>query len=125
MSIFESAGRLGATLVAMVQTRVELASVELQEEAQRMLRYLVLSLMALLLGAMTLVLITFFIILLAWDEHPLLATGVLAGLYGFGAFMLVSKVKAEIRNKPPLLASTLAELKKDAECVRAGRTPHD
>ena len=40
MSVFESAGRLGAALVAMVQTRVELASVELQEEAQRMLRYL-------------------------------------------------------------------------------------
>lgn len=125
MSIFESAGRLGATLVAMVQTRVELASVELQEEAQRMLRYLVLSLMALFLAAMTVTLITFFVILLFWDEHPLLATGLLAGLYGLGAFMLAAKVKAELRSKPALLAATLAELKKDAECVRTARTSHD
>lgn len=125
MSIFDSAGRLGATLVAMVQTRVELASVELQEEAQRMLRYLVLSLMALFLAAMTLALVTFFIILLCWDEHPLLATGLLAAFYGVGAFLLMAKVKGEIRNKPAMLASTLAELKKDAECVRNARAAHE
>ncbi|MFD2367572.1 phage holin family protein [Pseudoduganella sp. GCM10020061] len=118
MSIFESAGRLGATLVAMVQTRVELASVELQEEAQRMLRYLVLSLMALFLAAMTVVLVTFFVILLFWEEHPLLATGLLAILYGFGAILLMMKVKSEIRSKPALLSHTLAELRKDVDCVR-------
>lgn len=125
MSIFESAGRLGATLVAMVQTRVELASVELQEEAQRMLRYLVLSLMALFLAAMAVVLVTFFVILLFWDEHPLAAAGVLAVLYGGGALLLAIKVRAEIRAKPALLASTLAELKKDAECAHNARTAHD
>lgn len=125
MSVIESAGRLGATLVAMVQTRVELASVELQEEAQRMLRYLVLSLMALFLAAMTVVLVTFFVILLFWEQHPLLATGLLASVYAIGALLLMSKVKSEIRAKPALLASTLAELKKDAECVRHAREAHD
>jgi uncharacterized membrane protein YqjE len=118
VSIFESAGRLGATLVAMVQTRVELASVELQEEAQRMLRYLVLSLMALFLAAMTVVLVTFFVILLFWDEHPLVATVLLALLYGTGACLLMLKVKSEIRSRPALLSNTLAELRKDAECMR-------
>lgn len=125
MSIAESAGRLGATLVAMVQTRVELASIELQEEAQRILRYLVLSLMALFLGAMAVVLVSFFIVLLFWDEHPLLATGLLAALYGIGALMLTLKVKGEMRRKPALLASTLAELKKDAECVRNARSANE
>ncbi|HYE41490.1 MAG TPA: phage holin family protein, partial [Ramlibacter sp.] len=105
--------------------RVELASVELQEEAQRMLRYLVLSLMALFLAAMTVVLVTFFVILLFWDEHPLAAVAVLAALYGGGALLLAAKVRGEIRAKPALLASTLAELKKDAECVRNARTSHD
>ena len=50
---------------------------------------------------------------------------VLAALYGGGAFLLAAKVRGEIRAKPALLASTLAELKKDAECVRNARTTHD
>ena len=120
MSIFDSAGRFGASLLAMLQTRVELASVELQEEAQRALRYLVLSLAALFLAAMTVILITFFVILLFWDENPLAAVAVLAVLYGVGAFLLTARVKAEIRSRPALLAHTLAELRKDVECMRGG-----
>ena len=120
MSIFDSAGRFGASLLAMVQTRAELASVELQEEAQRALRYLVLSLAALFLAAMTVILITFFVILLFWDENPLTAVAVLAVLYGAGAFLLMAKVKSEIRSRPALLSQTLAELRKDVECMRGG-----
>lgn len=78
MSILDSAGRFGASLLAMLQTRVELASIELQEEAQRALRYLVLSLAGLFLAAMAVILITFFVILLFWDENPLTAVAVLA-----------------------------------------------
>jgi len=120
VSIFDSAGRFGASLMAMVQTRAELASVELQEEAQRALRYLVLSLAALFLAAMTVILITFFVILLFWDENPLTAAAVLAVLYGAGALLLMTKVKSEIRSRPALLSQTLAELRKDVECMRGG-----
>lgn len=124
MSIFDSAGRFGASLLAMLQTRAELASVELQEEAQRALRYLVLSLAALFMAAMTVILITFFVILLFWDDNPLTAVAVLAVLYGAGAFALMAKVKSEIRSRPALLAQTLAELRKDVECMRGG-TDHE
>lgn len=120
MSIGESAGRLGATLLAMLHTRVELASVELQEEGQRMLRCLVLSLAALFLAAMTVVLVTFFVILLCWEEHPLLAVAVLAALYGTGALLLAAKARKTIRNRPGLLSATLGELRKDMECFRGG-----
>ena len=120
MSILDSAGRFGASLLAMVQTRVELASVELQEEAQRALRYLVLSLAALFLAAMTVILITFFVILLFWDENPLTAVAVLAVLYGAGAILLMAKVKSEVSSRPALLAQTLAELRKDVDCMRGG-----
>lgn len=120
MSILDSAGRFGASLLAMLQTRVELASVELQEEAQRALRYLVLSLAALFLAAMTVILVTFLVVLLFWDENPLTAVAVLAVLYGAGAFLLMAKVKSEIRSRPALLSHTLAELRKDVECMRGG-----
>lgn len=120
MSILDSAGRFGASLLAMVQTRAELASVELQEEAQRALRYLVLSLAALFLAAMTVILITFFVILLFWDENPLTAVAVLAVLYGAGAILLMAKVKSEVSSRPALLAQTLAELRKDVDCMRGG-----
>ena len=54
MALFASAGRIASTLVAMVGTRLELAAVEFQEDARRLLGHLVWSLLAVLLAVFAL-----------------------------------------------------------------------
>ncbi len=56
MSIADTAGRLAATLLSMVQTRLALASLEMEEQSRRYLGFLLMSLLALFLFGIAIVL---------------------------------------------------------------------
>lgn len=118
MAIADTARRLGGTLVAMLHTRLELASVELQEEAQRLLGYLVWALLSLFLLGVAVVMVALFVVVLFWDSYRLEAIGGMALLFGAAAAVIGLKVKASIAGKPRLLADTVAELRKDAMMLR-------
>ena len=118
MSFTENAGRLGATLVAMIQTRAELAAVEVEEESLRFLSYMVRALLALLLVGIAVVLGVFLVILLFWDSYRIEAVvGLMALLLGASAW-LGMRVRADIRNKPRLLGATMAEIHKDLAAAK-------
>ncbi|MGZ3183545.1 MAG: phage holin family protein [Telluria sp.] len=125
MALLESAGRFGATLVAMVQTRLELAVVEVEEESQRFLRYLIMALFALFLAGIAVIMVALFVVLLFWDSYRLQAVLAMAALFLAGAGVLAGRVKREMQSKPPLLGSTLAELRKDIDCVKALGGAHE
>lgn len=118
MALLESAGRMGATLAAMLQTRLELAVVEIEEESQRFLRYLILALLALFLFGIASVLVALFVIVLFWDSYRLAAVAGTALVFIAGGAILAIKVRAEMRAKPPLLADTIGELRQDIACIR-------
>jgi uncharacterized membrane protein YqjE len=73
MAILAAAGRVASTLVAMVGTRLELAAVEFQEDARRLLGYLAWALLAVFLAAGAAMLVALFVILLFWDSYRLQA----------------------------------------------------
>lgn len=116
--MLSSARRLGGTLVAMLHTRLELASVELQEEAQRLLGYLVWALLSLFLLGVAIVMVALFVVALFWDSYRLEAIGGMALLFGAAAALIALKLKASIAAKPRLMADTVAELRKDANMLR-------
>jgi uncharacterized membrane protein YqjE len=118
MAIFSTVGRLASTLVAMVGTRLELAAVEFQEDARRLLGYLAWSLLAVFLAAGSTMLAALFVILLFWDTYRLQAVAGMAALLGIGALLIVSSVRSKLNAQTPLFADTLAELRKDVEYVR-------
>jgi uncharacterized membrane protein YqjE len=118
MAIFATAGRIASTLVAMIGTRLELAAVEFQEDARRLLGYLAWSLLAVFLAAGAVMLVALFVILLFWETYRLQAVAGMAALLGIGAFLIVSSVRAKLNAQTPLFADTLAELRKDVEYVR-------
>lgn len=121
MAIFESVGRLGATLVDMVHTRLELAAVEVEEESQRMLGYLLFALLALILFGVAFLLLAFLVIVLFWDTHRVAAVGSMAALFGVAGAVIATKVKSGFDNKPRLLQNTIEELRKDIAYARTAR----
>lgn len=121
MAIFESVGRLGSTLVDMVHTRLELAAVEVEEESQRMLGYLLSGLLALILFGIAFLLLAFLVIVLFWDTHRVAAVGGMATLFAAAGAIIAMKVKAGFDSKPRLLQNTLEELRKDIAYVRSAR----
>jgi uncharacterized membrane protein YqjE len=118
MAILAAAGRVASTLVAMVGTRLELAAVEFQEDARRLLGYLAWALLAVFLAAGAAMLAALFVILLFWDSYRLQAVAGMAVLLAAGAGLIVMSVRSKLNAQTPLFADTLAELRKDVEYVR-------
>lgn len=121
MAIFESVGRLGSTIVDMVHTRLELAAVEVEEESQRMLGYLVYALLALSLFVMAFLMVSFLVIVLFWDTYRVQAVIGMAALFGISGALVAMKVKAAFESKPRLLSNTIEELRKDIAYARTAR----
>ncbi|MFL6674275.1 MAG: phage holin family protein [Massilia sp.] len=117
MAIAAAAGRIAATLVAMVHTRLELAAVEVQQEAQRLLGYVAWLLLAVFLAAGAFLLAALFVILLFWDSYRLHAVAAMAALFALAGAAIVMKVRASFDARPPLLSATLAELRNDVAFV--------
>ena len=118
MAILAAAGRIVSTLVEMVGTRLELAAVEFQEDARRLLGYLAWSLLAVFLAAGAAMLVALFVIVLFWDSYRLQAVAGMAAVLGMAALLIVGRVRSGLKAQATPLAATLAELRKDVDYLR-------
>jgi uncharacterized membrane protein YqjE len=118
MVIAESALRLAATLVAIVQNRVQLVSTELEEESLRYFSYLVLSLAAMFCVGVAILLGVMLVVVLYWDTHRTGLLFTLMALFGIAGAVLGWRVRAQYRQRPVLLAHTMTELSKDYELLK-------
>ena len=124
MGFLAAGGRIAATLVAMASTRLELAAVEFQEDARRLLGHLAWTLLAVFLAAGALLLAALFVIAIFWDTYRLQAVGGRAVLFGAAAGIIVMKVRSSMNAEAPLLSATLAELRNDIDYLRHATAHH-
>ena len=110
-----SVKRLLGTLSAIVATRLELLSNELQEERLYLTRMLLLSMMALFCFGLAVLLLTVFIVVLFWDDHRLAVLGALSASFFALGTLLVMLLRGKARAKTKLFSASLAELAKDRE----------
>ena len=113
MPIVESFKRLMTSVAAMLHNRMELASIELEEESLRIFSAVLTSLLALFCGAMAVNLIVFLCILLFWENHRFAVIGVFIVLFAGACLFLVRRVRQNYAKKPGLLSATLEEIRKD------------
>lgn len=117
-------GSARAVLVALLeigQTRLQLASTELEEERLRIAELLLFATAALFFLGIGLVLATLLLVLLFWDARVLVLALAAAVSLVIGAGLAVTW-RRKAAAKPPLLASTVAELKRDREALIAPPT---
>ena len=101
-----------------VQTRLELLTVELQEEKLRLSAVaLNIVLCGLLLG-FGLVFLLIFLTVLFREEHRLLALGVATAACLGGGLLAATNAALELRRGSQLFAASLAELKRDRQAVQ-------
>lgn len=118
MSITAAVRRIGANVLDLARTRLELAAIELQEGAQRVFGYLAWAFAAAVLGLFALGLVILFVLVLFWDTHRLAAVGGMAVLFILGTLFAVMRLRAGLAARPPMLPATLAELRKDAAALK-------
>jgi uncharacterized membrane protein YqjE len=110
--LVDSLKRVARTAAAIAQNRLELLLVELQEERSRLFDLLLLAATGIVFGLMTLIVLTFTIVVMFWDGHRI---AVLAGLgvtYLAGATLAFRRFSLRLRDEEAF-SGTLAELKKD------------
>jgi uncharacterized membrane protein YqjE len=116
--LFDSAKTLLATLVAIVHDRLELFSTELQEEIGRVAYLLLWGAVALFFAFLGIAFLGLLVVIAVWDDHRLLAAGVIAGLFLVLAATAAGLARHQIGAKPRPFDASLAELSKDRELLQ-------
>ncbi len=114
---WSSVSRLIQTLRDIGENRIELFLLELQEERVRLFDALFLLAAGIICVLMTLILITFAVIVVFWDTHRLLVLGILTGIYGVAAVAVLAALYSRLQ-RWQAFAATLDQIKKDSECFK-------
>jgi len=112
--LLDSLKTLTGTLIAIVYTRLELLSTDLEEERERLAILLILMLVALFCIGVGIILAVLLIVVAFWDTHRLLVLGGFTGLFLAGGLSASWLALHKLRTKPRLFAATLAELYQDS-----------
>jgi len=110
--------RLGDSLVALLQTRMEILSLEWVEERGNLAR-LVLAVLAIVVCLQLAVAVgLMFLLLVIGEEHRVAVLGVAALVLLLAAAGGALGLRAWLRRRPPMFGTTIAELRKDREWIR-------
>lgn len=108
--------RIADRFISIVENRLALALVEIQEEREKILRslwYAIAASICLLLAGIT---VTAIVIIAFWGNHPIVALLVLMAFYLSVAGVFSLRL-AKLQREWNVLSATIEELKKDRECL--------
>ncbi len=117
--LFQSLNNFLATFVAIVHTRLELLTTELQEEVRQVGGILLWAFIAAFAAMMGLFLAALVVIFVFWDTHRIEAGLAMVGLFVVVTIAAGLMLRHKLSTKPPLLDDTLAELAKDRDQLEA------
>jgi uncharacterized membrane protein YqjE len=115
--ILESLRGFGRNGIGLVQNRIELFSVELEEQKLRFIRLLVLTAAAIFLANTALLTVSAAIVILAGEKARVWVLVGLSAIYIAGALWAVMALKKELRSAPPAFENSLSEFRKDTELL--------
>jgi uncharacterized membrane protein YqjE len=115
--VLDAAKRMLATLIALVHTRLELFTTEIEEEIQRAASILLWGLVALFFGSLTVLMIAVTILIVFWDDNRILAAGLITGTFLVLTALFALLARTRLRAKPRFMAASIEELKRDREAL--------
>jgi len=116
--MFDSLRSLLAHLLELLQVRLELLTTELSSEVKRAALVLLYAFIALVFGALSLLLLAVTVVIALWNEHRLLAAAIVTGVFAAITALALWQLVRRLRGQPRLLAGTLDELRRDREALQ-------
>jgi uncharacterized membrane protein YqjE len=113
MALGQSLSQLGTSFLLVVSQRLELASLDIEEELLRLGTLLAGTLVVSLLFALALALATTAVVVYFWDSARMAALLGLTALFTVAGAGMAWCLSRMLQNKPRFMASTLAQLEKD------------
>ena len=118
-AVWGSLLRISAGVLAILHTRLSLAGVELEEEAQRLFGALALALGVAIFGALALLVFTLMLVFWLAPDNRVAGMATIALVYAVIAIFLAWRLRRVFVLRPPIFSATLAELEKDGDALRA------
>jgi len=115
--LLNSLKNLTVTLIAIIHTRLELLSTDLEEGRERFISLLAMAFVSLFSLCFGAVLLTILVVVVFWDTHRLLVLGSLTGLFLVTGAILGAVVVSKLKSMPRMFEASLAELIKDHQEV--------
>lgn len=119
--LLHSLKNLTVTLIAIIHTRLELLSTDLEEGRERFISLLAIAFVSLFSLCFGAVLLTILIVVVFWDTHRLLVLGSLTGLFLITGAILGLIVIGKLKSMPRMFEASLAELIKDHQEIDSQR----
>jgi uncharacterized membrane protein YqjE len=115
--LMDSATRMLATIIALVSTRLELFTTEIEEEIQRAASILMWALVALFFGSLTVLMVAFTVIIIFWDDHRILAAVLVTASFLLATLIFALLARSRLKAKTRFMAASIGELKRDREAL--------
>lgn len=116
--LWASVQNLLSTLIAIVQTRVELVATELEEEKRRLLGVMAWGAVAVLMACFSLVFLAVFVTVVFWDDR-VVVLGAITVLFLIGGGLAWQRVGKLLQTSSGLLSASIAELDGDRQALAA------
>lgn len=113
--LFASVKGVAASLLAIVQTRLELLAADVAEERERLTSLLVLVLLALFSFGVGIVLLALLAVIALWESNRLLALGALIGFFLCFGGVFAALAFNRLRAAPRMFDASISELQKDRD----------
>jgi uncharacterized membrane protein YqjE len=113
LGLLASIRRFGATLVALIRTRIELLSTEVEVELQRALIILLWMMLALLFAGLTVLMFTVTLLVVFWDDHRILVASLITLASAITTAVTAYLAYVRVKHKPRFLAASIEELRRD------------
>jgi uncharacterized membrane protein YqjE len=114
----DSLAGLGDNLLGTLQERIELISVELQEEKYRLVQLIIWISATVFAATMTLTFLTLTVVYLFWDTARLAVLGGFTGLYGVALVLVVIALRRVFTHQPKPFEATIESITEDRACIR-------
>ena len=111
--LLSSLKNLTISLIAILHTRLELISTDLEEGRERFISLLALAFISLFSLCFGAVMLTILVVVVFWDTHRLLVMGSLTGLFLIVGAAIGAVVMRRLKRMPRMFEASLAELIKD------------
>jgi uncharacterized membrane protein YqjE len=109
---------LGDGLLASVQDRLQLFTVELQEEKFRLIQTFIWISAAVFTGMMAIAFASLTLVYLFWESARLAVLGGLTVLYAGALVVIIIAFRRYLARQPSPFAATLHEIGEDRACIR-------
>jgi uncharacterized membrane protein YqjE len=112
----DASKRLAQRALVILENRLELVMVEVQQEREQILLAVWLALGAAVFGLLAGVALTVVIVVALWQHSPVAAMLILTALYSVTAMLFYTRL-AKLQRDWQTLPATIDQLRKDRECL--------